>query len=195
MRPIVFSAAEVRALAEGRKTQTRRPVIPQPFADGHYAGEVEFDGWAPVSTGQRPIARFTAQAVSRAGYLREGSPCRYGGPGDRLWVKEAWRPIAHQSQCVDTKDVLFAASVGETAQAVGEWYSPIHMPRWAARFVLEIAEVRVERVQDISEADAIAEGVEARAAFAEGWDFHHGPGAWARNDWIWVLSHPLPTLD
>ena len=207
-RPILFSSSMVRALLAGTKTQTRRivkytPALGEPAA------------W--------PAAR-TARWLNSAG---AGRYCPYGHPGDRLWVRETWclsnpefadecpcdgRPTR---LCGDGDSTLWAwyAATDEGVTSSGEradgserspWRSPIYMPRWASRITLEITGVRVERVQDITEEDARAEGVEefARAhcapgALAElgavevfhiGWHGIHGDGAWERNPWVWCVS-------
>jgi hypothetical protein len=148
-RPILFSAPMVRALLDGSKTQTRRAVKAR--AD-----------WA---MGKRCIL----QPHELAGEVNQGdySNCPYGKPGDRLWVREAWRtskvadelkpsqlvfggcnPIWHEAQ----NEVPFHPS------DFGKLRPSIFMPRWASRITLEITGVRVERLQAINEVDAIAEG-------------------------------------
>lgn len=172
-RPILFSAPMVRAILEGRKTQTRRVVKQQLRADtaGFLTGlEVDFLTHWPINGGD---------------YTGPGISCPYGQPGDRLWVRETWCPANSENGPV----VLFAADCDRrylvdesypvdyekypagrsawTAWAADvesgstkDWRPSIHMPRWASRISLEITDVRVERLQDLSEADAIAEGVD-----------------------------------
>ncbi|MFC5372964.1 hypothetical protein ACFPIF_10390 [Brevundimonas faecalis] len=158
-RPILFSDPMVRALLDGRKTQTRRVVKPMPkwaerfpickpegMTAGHqiwwWDGELEFVGVA--------------------------QDCPYGQPGDRLWVREAWAPVPATAyrhsegvqQVINPDDpdmaAIFAAGWDRN---IPKWKPSIHMPRWASRILLEITDVRVERLQDISEADAAAEGL------------------------------------
>jgi hypothetical protein len=154
----------VRALLEGRKTQTRRLMRPQPIG----------------GTARRMIMADDVQAkwqdVHDAREL-----CPYGVPGDRLWVRETWRPIpAHGCgapggvcDCADVT-VRYAADGKEIFKSeyeqAAEWNWPqaankgnvpaIHMPRWASRITLELTDVRVQRLQDISEEEASAEGAE-----------------------------------
>ncbi len=144
-RPILFNTEMVRAILDGRKTQTRRVIKPQP---------------------NRPIVK-TAGALTWRYPDREGidptSPnfrCPYGQPGDRLWVRETW---GYENQFYDADAdadgrVIYIAD-GEPVDCHGtHWRPSIHMPRWASRIVRENQAVRVERLQDISEADADAEG-------------------------------------
>lgn len=139
-RPIIFSGPMVRALLEGRKTQTRRVLRPQPP-----------EGLMPecmaVAGEAQPIG---------AGYAR----------GDRLWVREAWcvdddnHHHYKASSYVPPRVGAMATSRGESGQSLARWRSPIHMPRWASRLTLVVTDVRVQRLQEISEADALAEGIE-----------------------------------
>lgn len=145
-RPILFSAPMVNAILEGRKTMTRRVVKPQPDEDG-----LAFD----LERGQRMD---TSERVYK---------CPYGKPGDTLWVRETFSgPYVMTgvppSQWVDgllMPDIWYWAD-GDPKE--GDWTIPkpsIHMPRFASRLTLKITDIRVERLQDISEEDAKAEGV------------------------------------
>ena len=196
-RPILFSAPMVRALLDGTKTQTRRVVKPQPPAHMQTARNLGDGNWQFVND-----VHMLADAASTW-------RCPYGQPGDRLWVREKWRgvvniappgsyeyAVAHhipdQEHC---RRVEYAA----TQQAdTDPWRPSIHMPRWASRITLEITGVRVDRLQDISEADAAAEGVSAkhtadanytaREAYAVLWESINGPGSWDENPWVWVVE-------
>lgn len=190
-RPILMNGEMVCATIDGRKTKTRRMVkLPNQWSFPPAA----FDHKRTV------IGRFGSSCDD---CLR----CPYGAPGDRLWVREAWQVWEHEGISIAelTKrwnesqlagDVIYRADDPEDAE---EWRPSIHMPRWASRLTLEVLSVRVERVQDISEEDAKAEGcvsddgapVDGTAAserFALLWDSINGPGAWQRNDWVWVLE-------
>lgn len=174
-RPILFSAAMVRAILEGRKTQTRRVV--------KRCGLWESTG----GDGMRPMPE----------------ACPYGQPGDRLWVRETWGtggyfpyPYAYRADGVEYPNE--------------RWKPSIHMPRAACRLVLEITDMRVERLQAISEADAAAEGAEHatepcdhvrrscaevgclgpthRAGFADLWASINGQASWDANPWVWVVE-------
>ncbi len=184
-RPILFSAPMVRAILDGSKTQTRRIIKPQPFArpekrDDEYLWDV-FAGDEQSGT----IA------------------CPFGQPGDNLWIRETWAINPNFGQ--DDREVVFRA----TSQSASGWWKPsIHMPRWASRITLEITGVRVDRLQDISEADAISEGVHAgngefegcywigkaisgttaKECYARLWDQINGAGSWDVNPWVWVIE-------
>jgi hypothetical protein len=169
-RPILFSAPMVRALLAGTKTQTRRIV----------KGGIPFDDDFEIVA----------------------SP--YGDPGDRLWVREShwWFKDEPDNSCgyyppkLTREDVEYRAD-GDDGRKV--WRPSIHMPRWASRITLEVTGVRVERLQDISEADARAEGVEPNAfertadnygsvLYRRLWESINGPGSWDANPWVWVVE-------
>jgi hypothetical protein len=172
-RPILFSAEMVRAILDGRKTQTRRIIKPQPPAEAesvcrqlHSQEAPEFDGawtwWAGKP--QKPITRPLF--------------CRYGQPGDLLWVRETWGAVWPADDPVPLRQckIEYRADLppgctdrpGEwpadegNGPEVPKWRPSIHMPRWASRITLRITDIRVERLQDVSEHDARAEGCEAR---------------------------------
>ena len=190
-RPILFSAPMVRAILNGTKTQTRRAV-----KDRH------IDSAPPACFFQ---------------WLRER--CTYGQPGDRLWVREAFmhEPADYcweasvSIPCRPAETVYRADHDGDTRGA--GWKPSIHMPRALSRITLEITGVRVERLQDISEADAIAEGVHPGGAclpdddtssfsrigpvcnasfpvarYAALWESINGAGAWEKNPLVWVIE-------
>lgn len=184
-RPILFSAPMVRALLAGRKQQTRRILKPQP----------------QMVQGKR-IAPWEGDGVTLMRLLEQtGKRCPYGQPGDRLWVRESWgvSPIYDNTKPRDLKPrgmkVGYAADDGLRGCKTRP---SIHMPRWAGRITLEVTGVRVERLQDISEADALAEGVSAildemrratpRCDFQALWQSINGPDSWAANPWVWVIE-------
>lgn len=188
-RPILFSASMVRALLDGTKTQTRRIVKPQPPADAH-----QVETWHHPDTRPRYFTWTSAGEISDAW---EPVACPYGQPGDRLWVRETWAPM--------TIGYAYGADPVWNASPDGKWRPPIHMPRAACRLKLEITGVRVERLQDISESDARAEGVtwqewcqnddgtnepyeEATDAFKRLWESINGPKSWDANPWVWVVE-------
>ncbi|WP_411387604.1 hypothetical protein [Pseudomonas aeruginosa] len=198
-RPILFSGPMVRAILEGRKTVTRRVVKPQPDFLGSMV-----DPYTPFKTLDAGLhARIT---------------CPHGQPGDRLWVREAWAADA-QVDAIAPRDlsqgepIWYPAdfSVRQTGCSMiskGRGRPSIHMPRWASRVLLEITAVRVERLQDISEEQALAEGVHgepcdharqacseigcwgdtAKGAFGFLWEQLNGAGAWQANPWVWVVE-------
>ncbi len=176
-RPIIFSGPMVRAILEGRKTQTRRVVKPQPVY-GDVCGL--FAAWQFKKTKTESYLYPNALDSILAS-------CPYGQPGDWLWVREAWAAAA--SGIKTSSGCLFAADGG----VAGKFKPSIHMPRWASRITLEIVSVRVERLQDISEADAKAEACDAGTglythSFHKVWEKINGPVSWALNPWVWVVE-------
>lgn len=206
-RPIIFSGDMVRAILYGRKTQTRRVMKPQPSPADVFVGD--------HGLGMGPQFR-----------------CSYGQPGDRLWVRETMRgeysPARNQYRVeyragrgtgwgkadADWCGAQDWYTIAGTSQQATRWRSPIHMPRWASRLTLDITEVRVQRVQEISEGDAVAEGFPAGsvsyeldycdvnrvmnligrcaavARFAIGWDSINAKRGfgWDANPWVWALT-------
>ncbi len=206
-RPILFSGPMVKALLSGEKTQTRRVVHLQlsPKAHSPFLGA---DGIWRWMTG-------------RVSYKGDEIRCPYGAPGDRLWVRETWefRPSwgarvtvifgagGEEKECEPPPD--WNPTVWNRRQ---RWRPSIHMPRWASRVSLEVTEVRVQRVHEITEADAKAEGIadnhaewshEARElgiapglqtrreAFAITWNKLNGKREgcdWKSDPWVWALT-------
>jgi hypothetical protein len=186
-----MNGAMVRAVLEGRKTVTRRLVKPQPdFVAGGLA------------------ARSTSDDM-RLGRLGQVLRCPHGEVGDRLYVRETWRPHgdAPLSECTGPEDIMFHAGVDEFEAGIFKWRPNIHMPKWAARIWLEVTAVRVERLQDITEDQARAEGVQwwgpiagdwrhasnskldALPGFMSLWDGLAKTGTqWADNPWAWVVE-------
>lgn len=207
-RPIIFSGPMVRAILEGRKTQTRRVVRwNSRRADEVDDGEGEGNGFIVLQGGEWwPCYRYDGNEIPLG--------CPYGVPGDRLWVRETWQNVGAMCE----NEIIYAA---DDQDAVNRWRSPIHMPRWASRITLEVVGVRVERVQDITEEDARAEGVQTEADFygdkniktylgstpwhrynadacaaasaAESfmtlWESINGKGSWDANPWVWVVEY------
>ncbi len=184
-RPILFSAPMVRALLDGSKTQTRRIIKPQP--------KDRPTGWGTVENGKGPETSVR---------------CPYGQPGDRLWVRETWRTGAGLDQLAPSDlphDVpVFFEADGETVHNQGKVRQSIFCMRWMSRITLEVTDVRVERLQEISEADAIAEGIDvtrldpgatytddvpsARRGYRALWESINGAGSWDLNPWVWVVE-------
>jgi len=169
-RPILFSGAMVRALLDGSKTQTRRAVKQQPPA-GH-----SFAGWCVSSTHRSDEGKATWSA-GEGPFMRDSHRvrCPYGQPGDRLWVRETFGYVSpdeferpHAECNIEYRANLPLGCTDRPGswpvdECAGDperpaWRPSIHMPRAASRILLEIVSVRVERLHDISEADAIAEG-------------------------------------
>ncbi len=211
-RSILFSAPMIRALLSGSKTQTRRIVKPQPESVGFFEGVAlpywHVGGFRTHKSASNPLV------------------CPHGAPGDRLWVREsllvtdgdkggdpeylgqfiqyaadnACRGWTHDEDALDTLYPFNRATV-----------PPIYMPRWASRLTLELTSVRVELLNDISEADAKAEGCDLYVPghgtvspfeigcdpgylmygnYKQGyellWESINGPGSWVKNPWVWV---------
>ncbi len=162
-RPILFSAPMVRAILAGTKTQTRRALKTQPVWDDPerpdrwtWRGRRGIAAWGPKD--HRPSI-----CALHHGLLPE---CPYGQVGDRLWLREAWGAefpeIRYRADStakyLEPDDPHRADLMRLYDKQRGDWRSSIFMPRWASRITLDITSVRVERLQDISEADALAEG-------------------------------------
>lgn len=205
-RPILMSGPMVRAILDGRKTQTRRVVKPQPKpATAH----PECSPWVGKLT-ELDYAVTWCTPKAYVGIYKdrdEHSPfrCPYGQPGDLLWVRETWRVAA----CCDgqspralnltPRHVEYSTFRFLTTPQVGRWRPSIHMPRWASRLTLRITDVRLEQVQEITREDADAEGVSSEWASVPGsgmvrgfealWDSINAKRApWDSNPWVWVIE-------
>lgn len=183
-RPILFSAPMVRAILDGRKTVTRRPV---------------------KGAGLKWLEEFTPEYVADPA----NSLCPFGKPGDRLYVRETF----NRTNPGGAEGVYYYRADGEFPKCIGggkftdseSWKPSIHMPRAASRILLEITDVRVERLQDITYEQAVAEGVHRGplrewCASDEGGACHKYPvpafrdlwqstgGDWDANPWVWVVE-------
>jgi len=189
-RPIIMHAESVRAILAGRKTQTRRVVTPQPVGlTSPWRG-------ANLSVGGRDHR------------------CPYGAPGERLWCRETWMCDEYGRRHQSAGMVHYRAD----AESMGAWRSPLFMPRWASRLTLEVVDVRVERVWDITPLDAYAEGcgcdecvvcngtgdydgaacgecdgegrIRERANYRRLWDALNAKRGypWASGPWVWVVE-------
>lgn len=218
-RPILFSGPMVRALRDGTKTQTRRACKPQPIADARFVG-----GHHLPATKRTPGQEISVEAP----YVHIA--CPYGQPGDRLAVRETFYAWGHWTKRYSEKkrreEWHFVDETMGTGKAyryeadeklprrkrelheVGWWKRPaIFMPRAASRITLEITRVRVERLQDISEADAMAEGIvrqpdggygladtthyhftDPRQSYFSLWEAINGDGSVEANPWVWAIE-------
>lgn len=205
-RGILFSGPMVRALLAGTKTMTRRIVKPQ-----------------PETTYPKAVFSFMEMDGSKGIWGSEGCgisvrKCLYGTVADCLWVRESFTLVPCSAGCekypegFDPKcssasqpnapheGVRYKATWDRSNSS--RWKPSIHMPRWASRITLEITGVKVERVQDISEEDAVAEGVDAvsiadvprngclnrRTDFMQLWNIINGKDSWKANQFVWVIS-------
>lgn len=210
-RPILFSGKMVRALLEARKTQTRRVI--QGLGERTHSPFLGEDGVWRWMTG-------------RVSHVDDERRCPYGNPGDKLWVRETWRGfdadgstfVCRYAADDSMRRVDVDANRGWTPilmraarQVPEKWQPSIYMPRELSRITLRMTNVRAERVQEITQPDAIAEGVRAsdaaavfkggklieglsntpRGAFACLWDSINGERdgcSWDANPWVWVVS-------
>lgn len=207
-RPILFNADMVRAVLDGRKTQTRRIMREQPEVipkeDEH--GKPGF--WIPFNAGKTMVRNDDMHIA-----------CPFGLKGDRLWVRETFRV---HSRATDVATLVYKASEQQSwtqqthrvpiekcnkPAVVDTWTPSIHMPRWASRITLEITGVRVERLWDITEDNAKAEGCTFEALrfkpgtreaeemghtavyqFGGLWQSIYGEESWQANPWVWVVE-------
>lgn len=199
-RGMIFYSEMVRAILDGRKTQTRRII-------------------KDCTVGRDPISKFIQIGKKFIGCYPEDVPelirecCPYGVPGDRIWVRETWAEAGASAPDLKLYRANYPAHVPTHYENVPpaedvRWTPSIHMPRWASRILLEITDVRVEQLKSISEEEARSEGVaqlregfwkhyqpgwtqhqlSARASFATLWESIYGFGEWDRNPWVWVIE-------
>lgn len=213
-RPILFSGEMVRAILDGRKTQTRRVVKLPPWSTGEW-DDFEYDGLEALAICENTGCLATV-------------PCPYGQPGDRLWVKETFASpqshiVAYQAdgECgawigdgaggrfwnrhggvvdrrVPARDESWRGESYGLSRYGGKWTSSRFMPRWASRLTLEITEVRVGRLREISDDDIRAEGfpdwmgtISAdESPFAALWDSLNAKRgySWDANPFVWVIG-------
>jgi hypothetical protein len=174
-KPIVFSTLKVRAVLEGKKTMTRRVIKPQ---DGiSTVNEEGYVGMRKNGAGVRGMDIFY--------------PCKYQ-VGDILWVRETWSDF----YATDEETYIYKATEDGVSDTF-RWNPSIHMPRAAARIFLEVTDVRAELLRDISEEDAMNEGVDihfpertAKGAFCKLWNALYAERGyqWDANPWVWVIS-------
>lgn len=235
-RPILFSAPMVKAILEGRKTQTRRIMKPQPdhLQVYDFKGKRLYDGENRLWCWNGHVSE---DLQSIEAFLRDR--CPYGVSGDHLWVRETWTLIPNdmrgrdlsvayraggESKVHKGEDVYGAPGSALVHMTIGcdlaeydngnwgVWRPSIHMPRLASRLTLEVVSVKVERLQEISEADAIAEGSgepfqcstgkgptwrlpdglswakSGIEAYQQIWESINGKGSWNENPWVWVVE-------
>lgn len=188
-RSIIFNSEMVQAILDGRKTQTRRIINPQPECeeipvlcdDGVWRGRYQYmregcDG----------------PEIDVDVYEFKGYP--YGQPGDRLWVRETYSIVKGH------EPYYKAENPNPPTLDKIKWIASIHMPRWASRITLEITNVRVQRLQDIIEEDANLDGgfsdtyepadyhVSFIGQFKALWESIYGSGSWEKNPWVWVIE-------
>lgn len=188
-RPILFSGPMVRAILDGTKTQTRRAVKPQPQGNDLQICTSAYD-WQTCEDGY-----LHGLVAGDHGYDALSFCCPYGIPGERLWVRETW---AHWSDGLGPVDesshILYRADTARPDPK--RWRPSIFMHRADSRILLEITDVRVQRLQEISEEDARAEGVSGpfddlftpRLRFERLWEAINGADSWEANPWVWAVT-------
>ncbi|EMM4933025.1 hypothetical protein WAS43_004297 [Salmonella enterica] len=196
-RGMIFNAEMVNAILSGRKTQTRRPIKWKQTRFTEIAERDDGSLWP------------WAEDCERGGDI--WFACPYGEIGDRIWVRETFRV---HSRATDVATLVYRASVRNSwteqthrvpvavcnkPATPEKWTPSIHMPRWASRITLEITDVRVERLRDLSEDDAKSEGItppsggvppgwEYRINFRDLWMDIYGTDNWEANPWVWVIE-------
>lgn len=208
--PILFNGEMVRAILEGRKTQTRRPVTPLPPDGIDELHGNDLRSRAPYDC----ECNETGRTIGYGFQDEDGRvyKCPFGCIGDRLWVRETFAGYIQTSHEYDEWREATTEEVQEqypmtveycaTSQShPDKWRPSIHMPRWASRIMLEVTDIRVQRVQEISEEDAIAEGcpIESPQPFVKGYGSASASGwfselwnkvynTWEANPWVWVAT-------
>lgn len=213
-RGMIFNAEMVRAILDGRKTQTRRIMKPQPKPSKTRDG----DYWFPSNKLQSMVHvsdLLPGNNIMPDAHEFYSVCCPFGAVGDRIWVRETWTEAGASAPDLKLYRANYPEHVPshyENVPPVDEirWTPSIHMPRWASRITLEITGVRVERLSDISEEDATAEGVPpagrllpdypgtfltphgdfatAKVAFQRLWESIYGEESWQDNPWVWVIE-------
>lgn len=207
-RPILFNTEMVRAILQGRKTQTRRIVKLPPWSTQSW------DDSGPYEDDPSRI-----EVVSRVSGCTVEQVCPYGKPGDLLWVRETWADLNERYPSMSSQ-IIYRADKEDRAAPI-KWKPSIFMPRAASRILLEVQDIRVERLQDINEWDAIEEGLEMVdgpdglryygnygddnadtclhpiESYRTLWQSINGPESWHENPWVWVvifkqISHAHP---
>lgn len=202
---MIFNGEMVRAILDGRKTQTRRIVKVQSdtpefglrrIIESSIANEIGMYFWS-----QEDARGIKARSKQFS--------CPYGDVGDRIWVRETFSPVPDHEEPAGCSALLYAA---DGNGPYGKWVPSIHMPRWASRLTLEITGVRVEQLNGISETDAESEGIDMEAlydsqdcydciadhnmtgrptaigAFKYLWESIYGEESWKANPWVWVIE-------
>lgn len=201
-RPILFSGPMVQAILDGKKTQTRRPLRPQPTKTD-FSPLSHFDGTVGAMFGDGEV---------QGGRQVEQYYCPFGKRGDRLWVRETWAPCSTFDPSEDTGAIHRAGPWRNGVEPSDvKWRPSIHMPRWASRITLEITNIRIERLHEITMEDVLAEGFSPEQlevlmpdrtwqkcqtylhpldVMRDLWDTlnaKRGYG-WRTNPWVWVVE-------
>ncbi|CAM8468913.1 hypothetical protein [Klebsiella pneumoniae] len=203
-RGMIFNGEMVRAILDGRKTQTRRIMAPQPEPSprgGH---------WWPSNVFKTMLHVEDEMQNGKGGWGGlVGDACPFGDVGDRIWVREAFASGLSTKSTLAYRATHKREDLEDGFYDTIKWTPSIHMPRWASRILLEITGVRVERLNAISEEDARAEGIidggclncgepepcgcanpepDATDAFAYLWQSIYGQESWNADPWVWVIE-------
>ncbi|ENI4427166.1 hypothetical protein ABXZ75_001652 [Klebsiella variicola] len=182
-RGMIFNAEMVRALLDGRKTQTRRPIKWKQTRFTEIGEREDGSKW-PWSEDAEHACDFW-------------HPCPFGDVGDRIWVRETWNKYG--GLLTYRADHDWIDDMRKETVCTAKWVPSIHMPRWASRILLEITDVRVERLNSISEEDAGREGYPADPSpyggkmdkwlwFRQLWDGIYPEQSFKHNPWVWVIE-------
>ncbi|HBM9089061.1 TPA: hypothetical protein ACNP4C_005631 [Klebsiella oxytoca] len=197
-RGMIFNGEMVRAILDGRKTQTRRPIKWKQTRFTEIGEREDGSKW-PWSEDAEHACDFW-------------HPCPFGAVGDRIWVRETWASGLSTKSTLAYRATHKREDLEDGFYDTIKWTPSIHMPRWASRILLEITDVRVERLNAISEEDAEAEGIDMEAlydsqdcydciadhnmtgrptvtgAFKYLWESIYGEDGWKANPWVWVIE-------
>lgn len=215
-RGMIFNGEMTRAILDGRKTQTRRIMKVQPsedFTPMNMALETDYKArwYTPGIVDKDGYLQPASKEVFGVSNENEGYSCPFGAVGDRIWVREAFRV---HSRATDIATLVYKASernswteqthrvpvaVCNKPATPEKWTPSLHMPRWASRILLEITDVRVERLSSISEEDAGREGYPADPSpyggrmdkwlwFRQLWDGIYPEQSFKHNPWVWVIE-------
>ena len=217
-KPILFQSEMVRAILEKRKRQARWIITDRRKECQEAVEKADAVHWVDGMIEGQPLG-ISGWFFQEGARLFTGTKlaCPYGQPGDRLWVREAWRTIQGADDIpprnlMNVEQFTTYEADEPKPSGMGKLRPSMFMPRWASRLTLEIVSVRVERLQDISDADALDEGVTqwAKGALSPAgqnelsaigqygmlWESINGPDSWAANAWVWVVEFtPTPSAD
>ncbi|HBS2773858.1 TPA: hypothetical protein MAE48_004772 [Klebsiella quasipneumoniae subsp. similipneumoniae] len=190
-RGMIFNEYQVRALLDGSMTQVRRPIKWKQTRFTEIGEREDGSRW-PWSEDAEHVCDFW-------------HPCPFGAVGDRIWVRETWNKYG--GLLTYRADHDWIDDMRKETVCTAKWVPSIHMPRWASRILLEITDVRVERLNAISQEDAQAEGMELTGwrptysdpdsggevltpydNFAQLWESIYGEESWKANPWVWVIE-------
>lgn len=202
---MIFNGEMVRAILDGRKTQTRRimKVQPQPCNHANWPDYSPDSQWKSYPNGWCCAVCANGTTIDHRHHAK-GINCPYGAVGDRIWVRETWAEAGASAPDLKLYRANYPAHVPthyENVPPVDEirWTPSIHMPRWASRILLEVTDVRVERLASISDDDAGKEGYPANPEpygggmdkwlwFRQLWDSIYPDQSLKHNPWVWVIE-------